>query len=162
MKIGVLSDTHIPTAAPSLPKEILSAFKGVDMIFHAGDFVERAVLTELVRIAPCYAVRGNMDAKDLSSSLPARLIVPVGKFKIGLFHGHGSPSRLIELLKEEFKQDAPDAIVFGHSHSPFNKVEDGVLFFNPGSPTDKVYAPYNSYGILNVNDKITGEIVRLP
>ena len=54
-----------------------------------------------------------------------------------------------------------DAIVFGHSHSPINEVHDGILFFNPGTPTDKVFATFNSFGILEVNDKIKGRILRL-
>ena len=37
MKIGVISDTHIPRAAAELPPEIYKAFKGVDLILHAGD-----------------------------------------------------------------------------------------------------------------------------
>ena len=161
MKIGVLSDTHIPIAAPSLPKEILSAFKGVDLIFHAGDMVEASVLKELKKIARVYAVRGNMDSKEVADLLPRRLVIPVGKFKIGIFHGYGAASKLVELLKEEFRADPVDSVVFGHSHTPFNEAQGGILFFNPGSPTDKTCAPYNSFGILEVNDKISGEIIRL-
>ena len=54
-----------------------------------------------------------------------------------------------------------DVIVFGHSHSPVNELRDGILFFNPGSPTDKIFAKYNSYGILTINKEIKGEIIRL-
>ena len=63
------------------------------------------------------------------------------------------------MVKGEFED--VDVIVFGHSHTPLNEVEEGVLFFNPGSPTDKVFAPYNSIGILHVDKKIKGEIIRL-
>lgn len=161
MKIGVISDTHIPLASPFLPKEVISGLKGMDFILHAGDLVDSSVLSELKKIAPTYAVRGNMDSKDLLHLLPGRLIMPVGKFKIGLFHGFGSPSKLVELLKEEFKNEKLDAIIFGHSHYPFNEVQDGILFFNPGSPTDKVFSPYNSFGILDISDKITGRIVKI-
>ena len=51
MKIGVLSDTHIPGACASLPAEIVAAFKDVDLILHAGDLVEMKVLKELRKIA---------------------------------------------------------------------------------------------------------------
>ena len=32
MKIGVISDTHIPDRAKDIPQKILEAFKNVDMI----------------------------------------------------------------------------------------------------------------------------------
>ena len=44
MKVGVISDTHIPTIAPSLPPAVYEIFKGVDLILHAGDIVELSVL----------------------------------------------------------------------------------------------------------------------
>ncbi len=36
MKIGVISDTHIPAAGPEPPAEVATAFAGVDLILHAG------------------------------------------------------------------------------------------------------------------------------
>ncbi len=160
MKIGVLSDTHIPFAAAKLPEEIYLAFKDVDLILHAGDLIDISVIDELKKIARTEAVRGNMDEAAVVSTLPAKKIVEAGRFKIGLIHGYGSPSGLIDRLAGEFPQKV-DAIVFGHSHSPLNEVKNGILFFNPGSPTDKIFANYNSYGILTVNDGIKGDIIRL-
>ena len=61
----------------------------------------------------------------------------------------------------EFKKDKVDIIIFGHSHTPENKKIDGILFFNPGSLTDKDFAPYNSYGILELNDEIEAKIIRI-
>ena len=52
-------------------------------------------------------------------------------------------------------------LVFGHSHQPMNEIKDGILHFNPGSPTDKIFAPFNSYGILEINDKINGKIIKI-
>ncbi len=65
----------------------------------------------------------------------------------------------LELVKAQF--DNVNVIVFGHSHSPVNEVQNGALFFNPGSPTDKIFASYNSVGILEVGDTIKGRIIRL-
>ena len=63
-------------------------------------------------------------------------------------------------IRDRFK--GVDAIIFGHSHEPVNMVKNGVLFFNPGSPTDKIFAKANSYGILEITDKkIEGKILRL-
>jgi len=41
-----------------------------------------------------------------------------------------------------------------------NMKKDGVLYFNPGSPTDKIFASKNTYGILEITPKgIEGSIV---
>lgn len=161
MKIGVLADIHIPERADKLPEKLLEELKGVDMIILAGDLTIASVLKSLKEIAPVVAVRGNMDQPEVFSVLKNKEIVIAGKFRIGVFHGFGSPQRIIDVLKAEFKDDKVDAIIFGHSHQPMNEYSEGVLFFNPGSPTDKVFAPYNSYGIIEINDGIKAEIKRL-
>jgi putative phosphoesterase len=160
MKIGVISDTHIPYAASQLPSKIYEDFKNVDLILHAGDLVDISVLEELKKMADVQAVHGNMDAPKVFKLLPEKKIINIGTHSIGLTHGHGPPFNLIHRVREEFTQKV-DVIVFGHSHSPVNKIQDGILFFNPGSPTDRVFAKHNSYGILTVNKGIKGEIVRL-
>ncbi len=159
MKIGVVSDTHIPESVPDLPAELMHGFEGVDIILHAGDILDCAVLDELAAIAPVRAVRGNMDNFPRSYELPEKLVVEAEKFRIGLIHGHGAPNGLERRIAKEF--DDVHCIVFGHTHRPFNEVIDGVLLFNPGTPTDRRFAPYRSFGILDVADRITGRIIRL-
>ena len=44
LKIGLISDTHIPEARPTLWPQIYDAFADVDLIFHAGDIHELYVL----------------------------------------------------------------------------------------------------------------------
>lgn len=158
MKILVLSDTHIPVAAQDLPKEICKAIDGVDMILHAGDLIERSVLEKLKLLKETRAVCGNMDSKELCMMLNSKEIINIGKFKVGLTHGYGAPSEIMQTVRREF--DKIDVLVFGHSHTSMNVMKDGVLYFNPGSPTDKIFASKNSYGILEVTDKkVEGTIV---
>jgi putative phosphoesterase len=160
MKIGVLSDTHIPRACAKLPHEVLEAFKEVDLILHAGDLIEMNVLEELRKIAPTKAVYGNMDEPQVRRALSEKEIIKVNGFTIGLIHGYGPPANLINYIKKSFPENI-SAIVFGHSHSPINEVKGGVLYFNPGSPTDKIFARFNSFGILTVAGGIKGEIIRI-
>jgi putative phosphoesterase len=156
----VLSDTHIPKAAADLPQEIYDAIKDVDLIIHAGDFVEKAVLDKLMGLKRTKAVFGNMDSRDLCATLNQKEVIEVENFKIGLIHGYGSPATLMETVRGEFTK--VDAIIFGHSHTPTNTVWNKVLYFNPGSPTDTIFAPYNSYGILEITEKgIEGRILKL-
>ena len=161
MKIGVISDTHIPERALDIPPEIYSAFKDADLILHAGDLASLDVLKLLEKICPVKAVCGNMDDANSRKILKDKEIIEAGKFKIGLIHGRGNPSNLIDFARSAFSEKL-DVIVFGHSHSPFNEKIAGTLFFNPGSCTDTVFAPYRSYGILEINDHIQAKIVRLP
>ena len=157
MKIGVVSDTH----SLELPQVMLEDFKEVDFIIHAGDFCSLDVLNRFKKIKDVKAVYGNMDGHDMRQVLPRKQIIPCGKFTIGIFHGEGAPKMLLEKVQSEFQGEKVDAVIFGHSHQPMNETIDGVLYFNPGSPNDTVHAPYRSYGILDVNDKITGKIVKI-
>jgi len=162
MKIGVISDTHISQKSEHLPKKILDDFKTADMVIHAGDLIDIAVLEELRKICKdVRAVAGNMDSPELKQKLNIKEIIPAGKYRIGLMHGWGNPAKLIEALNDAFKEDQVDIIVFGHSHSPVNLKKSGMLFFNPGSAMDKTFAPYNSYGILEISDKIEARIIKL-
>ena len=158
-RIGVISDTHIPKTAEDLPKAVYKEFQKVDMILHAGDLVEMRVLTELESIAPTTAVCGNMDMEDVKAALPQKRIIEVGGFKIGLIHGYGVPGNILETVSKEFNR--VNVIVFGHSHSPLSKRIGKVLFFNPGSPTDRIFATRNTFGILEVGKEITGKIIDL-
>ena len=162
MRIGIISDTHIPDKAKTIPAPILEAFKGVDMIIHAGDLVNLSVLKQLKTVcSKVYAVYGNMDPHDIRSHLPEKEIITAGRHRIGVTHGCGAPGSLIEQTMKVFKDDKVDLIIFGHSHSPTNENRDGIIFFNPGSATDKIFAPFNSYGIIEINGEIKAQIIKI-
>jgi len=158
MRIGVISDTHIPKAAKELPEAVCKEFQNVDMILHAGDLVEMSVFKQLCALAPTHAVCGNMDMFEVKASLPQKDTIKVSGFKIGLVHGYGAPGKIVETVSKEFSR--VDVIVFGHSHVAFCQKQKKTLLFNPGSPTDKIFATYNSFGILEVGDEITGKIIK--
>jgi len=160
MIIGVLSDTHIPNSAPDLPEKIYKEFSKFDLILHAGDLVNIKVLENLKKINKVIAVSGNMDDAQVTSVLPRKETIECGKFKIGLIHGQSYLSEMLKYIHREFNKKI-DAIVFGHSHQPLNETRNGILYFNPGSPTDKVFSPFNSYGIIEIGDKISAKIIRI-
>jgi len=161
MRIVVLSDTHVPRMARDIPKAVYEEIRKADLVLHAGDFAEVNFLEKLRKIKKTVGVYGNLDSKELSSELKSKEIIEAGKFRIGLIHGWGPPDGLTDRISGEFKGDKVDCIVFGHSHHPMNETIGKVIFFNPGSPTDKIFAPYNSYGIIEADDKITAKIVKL-
>ena len=162
MKIGVIADTHISEASGKLPEKVLLAFKDVDLIIHAGDLVDLRVLDILRRVSKeVKAVYGNMDPRPVREKLPAKQVISIGKHRVGVMHGYGNPRMLLDALTKEFKGDKVSLVIFGHSHEPMNLKKGDCLYFNPGSPTDKVFAPYNSFGIIEINDKIEARIIKI-
>lgn len=159
LRIGVISDTHIPARGRSLPAEVFRIFADVDLILHAGDLVTLDVLTELEALAPVCAVYGNVDPPEVRRRLTARRIVEAGRFRIGLCHGDGGRSA-VEVAARAFS--GVDCVVFGHSHQPLCEWRGGVLFFNPGSPTDRRREAHYSVGLLRAGEALTGEIIRWP
>ncbi len=160
MKIGVLSDTHIATMAQGmvLSQRLLNGpFAGIDAVLHAGD----QVLPELESCfspIPWYAVRGNM---DVAVQEPLKRIVELGGKRIGMLHGWGAPKDIEQRVLAEFTHERIDVLVFGHSHQPLCRSEGGLLLMNPGSPTDRRYAPGHTVGLLTVSSNIHGEIISL-
>ncbi|TRZ95103.1 metallophosphoesterase [bacterium] len=162
MKIGIIADTHISEKTETIPQEVLRAFETVDMIIHAGDLISLNVMKQLKNICPeVKAVYGNMDPREVRVALAEKEIIKINNFKIGVTHGKGSPNQLIEFTTRVFKADNLDVIIFGHSHSALNLKKGNILYFNPGSPTDKKFALYNSYGIITLGDTIEGEIIKI-
>jgi putative phosphoesterase len=158
MKIIVISDTH----SAVLPKVLQQAISGAELVIHAGDLCDMGVLESLKGAKDVKAVYGNMDGPELRKVLPRSMVISCDSARIGVFHGEGDPAHLLERVKGLFKDQALSAVVFGHSHEPMNAVIDGVLYFNPGSPTDSVRSPYLSYGILEVKGgQVKGRIVKI-
>jgi len=157
--IGVVSDTHIPSRARELPKPLLQAFAGVDMIIHAGDITAPTVLEELGQLAPVVAVAGNMDSWEMYERLGEIRLLELAGFRIGVLHGHGGYGNVRDRVLAAFTD--VDCIVFGHTHAPYCQKHEGVLLFNPGSPTDRRRQPRASYGLLHLGREIRGEIIFL-
>jgi len=154
VRIGVISDTHIPDKCEHIPEAVLNAFKHVDIVIHAGDIVSLEAIEELRSVCPrIVAVAGNMDCSDVVKKYPVKQVFDISGVKIGLMHGSGAPVNLVELLKSTFKIDNCDIIIFGHSHKPMNEKIGKILFFNPGSATDFLSGDV-SYGIIEINDRL--------
>lgn len=161
-RIAVVSDTHIPARAHTLPPRLLELLQGAELILHAGDLVDESVLDELRALAPVEAVAGNMDPYSLHRSLGRRKLVRIGAVTVGLVHGDGARSNTFTRALETFSgvKQQPQAIVFGHSHKPLCCRHEGILMFNPGSATDPRRSPQPSCGFLSIEGgNIDGEII---
>lgn len=158
MKIGVLSDTHLKARDEHLEMIVADHFHDAEIILHAGDIVDEAVL-DVFNGRNLIAVFGNMDSPSLQSRLPARRVIEIGGRRIGLIHGWGAPDGIKWRIREAF--EPVDCIVFGHTHRPEIDRQDGVLFFNPGSATDRRYAEKRTVGILTVGETLEASIIAL-
>jgi putative phosphoesterase len=151
MLIGLLSDTHMPLRARVLPDEVFAAFEGVDLILHAGDLNTLDMLDPLAALAPVRAVHGNTDPWDVTHALPATLTLELAGLVVGLTHGHpGGPGATPDRAARTFP-DA-DVVVFGHSHQPLIAQRGSQLLVNPGSPTDRRWAPQRSVARLWIGE----------
>ncbi|WP_307442254.1 MULTISPECIES: metallophosphoesterase [unclassified Paenibacillus] len=158
MRIGVISDTHLSPRVQKLPDALLAGLQGVDIIIHAGDWVSEHVVELVERIAPCESVAGNNDGSDIIERFGLRKILTLGGYRIGLIHGDGFRKTTEERAREAFQAERPDIVIFGHSHVPYQQTINGILMFNPGSPTDKRRQPQYSYGIIELGDSIHAEL----
>jgi len=150
MRIGLISDTHIPTAAPQLWPQVYGALRGVDLIMHGGDLMVPEVIDWLEEIAPVMAVSGNGDYTGWQRSIPPEdprlseskvLTVESGgrELRIGLVHDfqlpEAPPLRTVEGLMTHYFGRAVNVIVRGSTHAAEITTVKGVLIVNPGSPT---------------------------
>ena len=170
MRIGLLSDTHVPYRAPEIPASVLHALSGVDLILHAGDVDEPWALEALRTVAPVCAVRGNyhlLERSNAGASLPKSVELEREGFRIALDHGHrlGITTffwKAVTLLRNlagrwEFaaydgaiarsllaRFPQADVIVFGHTHRFYQAWWGETLLINPGAalPTAYFNAPF--------------------
>jgi putative phosphoesterase len=158
VKIAVIADTHTRGMSRTVPMGAWPYLESADHILHAGDVVDPAVLDEMKALAPVTVVMGNCDAWDIRDwGATETTLVELGGIRIGMVHDSGlNPGR-----RERMRKLFTDArvVVFGHSHMPYNEDDDGLLLFNPGSPTWRRRAPFTSMGLLWIADgDVEGEI----
>ncbi|NUN97298.1 MAG: metallophosphoesterase family protein [Candidatus Omnitrophica bacterium] len=89
MRIGVLSDTHVPSVCRVMPDAVWRALDGCETVLHAGDFDSWETYCEFKKRFPVFGVIGNRDSFGVSEEVPERRIVELGSFRIGMTHGSG-------------------------------------------------------------------------
>lgn len=154
MKIGLVSDTHMPRAAKALPAALRSRLIAhqVELILHLGDFTTLAVAELFEEIAPFDAVAGNNDDHEIRHRFGLKKIIVAGGLRLGMVHGDGVRKSTLERALDAFADETPDVILFGHSHMPYCRRHGERWVINPGSPTEKRRHSHYSYGILEIRD----------
>jgi uncharacterized protein len=150
INVGVISDTH-----GMVRPEAIRALRSPELIIHAGDVGDSAVLERLSAIAPTIAVRGNVDKGPWAQSLPLSEVVQVGEIQLYVLHD-------LAALDLDPRAAGFAAVIFGHSHQPIAEVRDGVLFLNPGSAGSRRFALPVAVARLRVVGKtLSHELIEL-
>jgi putative phosphoesterase len=121
MLLGIISDTH-----GLLRPEAEEALRGVDLIIHAGDVGHPEVLSKLKRIAPVFAVRGNVDTAPWTHELPTTTVVEAGNATFYVLH-------VLDHLDLRPEAAGFHFVISGHTHQPMQRERNGVIYLNPGS-----------------------------
>lgn len=106
--------------------EAFEALRGSESILHAGDVGKPEILEELRKIAPVFAIRGNVDTELWCKKLKKTELVETSAATFYLIHN-------IDELDLNPSAAGIHIVLFGHSHQPTQYEKDGVLYINPGS-----------------------------
>jgi uncharacterized protein len=160
VKLLLIADTHIPKRGRDLPARVWDEVVRADVVLHAGDWVDVALLDALTeratRLIGCW---GNNDGPDLRARLPEIATATLEGVRFTVVHETGGAAGRNERMSRRYPDT--DVLVFGHSHIPWDATSStGLRLLNPGSPTDRRRQPHRTYMTTNV-DAGTLSAVRL-
>jgi putative phosphoesterase len=158
VELLLIADTHLPKRARDLPASVWDEVARVDVVLHAGDWVEPSLLDELearsTRLIGCW---GNNDGEELRRRLPERADVVLDGVRFTVVHETGSSGGRDARMAHAYPHT--DVLVFGHSHIPWDATAPtGLRLLNPGSPTDRRRQPFCTYMTATVNGSVLSDV----
>ncbi|CAA9272948.1 MAG: Phosphoesterase [uncultured Blastococcus sp.] len=156
------SDTHVPKRARDLPTALWTAIEEADIVVHAGDWVDDALLDQFeARSRRLVAVHGNNDHGALRRRLPEIARAEIERIRFAVVHETGDAKGREERCAARFPDT--DVLVFGHSHIPWDTTAPtGLRLLNPGSPTDRRRQPHGTYVTAVADDGALRDVVLHP
>lgn len=136
MRIGLLSDTHLPNLIYQLDElgpEPAAFFSTVDLIMHGGDLSSPMVLDWLEQFAPVVCTTGNNDP-IIDSRCKDVEILDIDGWRLGMIHSLKRGFRPIEDLQQLFPTPV-QIMIAGDTHQELLEYREGVVVLNSGSPT---------------------------
>ncbi|MEU8212841.1 metallophosphoesterase [Micromonospora sp. NPDC049044] len=145
MRLVLTADTHVPKRARDLPGPLWAAIEAADVVVHAGDWVDEALLDAMTaRSRRLVGVYGNNDGPALRARLPEVARVDLDGLRVAVVHETGPRTGREQRCAARFPD--VDVLVFGHSHIPWDtEAPGGLRLLNPGSPTDRRSQPRATY-----------------
>ena len=162
MRLLLLADTHLPTRARDLPRQVWDEVEAADLVVHAGDWVSVELLDLLEqrarRVLACW---GNNDGPALRARLPEVARATLEGVRVAVVHETGG--RAGREARADLAHPGTDLLVFGHSHIPWDSTTPaGMRLLNPGSPTDRRRQPTCTYLTLTLADGAVSDVVLHP
>ncbi|HEU4674765.1 MAG TPA: metallophosphoesterase [Motilibacteraceae bacterium] len=161
-RLLLIADTHLPRRAKDLPAAVWDEVDRADVVVHAGDWVDVALLDALAaRSRRLEGVWGNNDGPPLRARLPEVARFDVDGLRFAVVHETGSSAGREKRMDAAFPD--VDVLVFGHSHIPWDTVApSGLRLLNPGSPTDRRRQPACTFMTVVVDAGRMAEVVLHP
>jgi uncharacterized protein len=135
MKVGILSDTHDQVRTTRTAVGVLVA-EGAEVLIHCGDLTGPEIVYECAGL-PSYYVFGNndFDESGLRRAMQAvggtcmefGGVVELAGRRIAVTHGD------ISSEMRKLSEQAPDYLLFGHSHQPADRRREATRWINPGA-----------------------------
>ncbi len=153
-EIIVVSDTH---RFNGYLTALENAYPRADLYLHLGDLQD-----DPSRFPKWKFVRGNCDDFFSGKLMPSLRVVEKDGIRILMTHSH----RLLQTsLKEELirlaKENNCSVVLYGHSHVPSMKKEQGIWLINPGSPALARTGSRPCYGRIVIEDgEVKPELIR--
>ncbi|WP_162146801.1 metallophosphoesterase family protein [Acholeplasma granularum] len=146
MKLLITGDIH---GRDDVLQKVLKKEKTFDMHLNTGDI---GLDFQTIENSKMIAVKGNT---DYYLDLPTERLIEHNGLRILLTHGHLQNVKygLTELIMMAKEMDA-NICIFGHTHDPFYRRIDNIIFINPGALTgikDKTYAIYEDQKVSIIN-----------
>lgn len=167
MRIGLITDTHLPSLTRSLDElgpSVGDAMRGVDLILHAGDVTSPTVLDWCEQFAPVLVAEGNNDL-FVDRRMAAVQLLEIEGFRVGMAHELRPESRPIQqLLASALGGEQVDILIGGDTHVERLEYREGVLLVNSGSPIlpHHLSTRLGTVGILDITPgRVHAEIVHL-
>lgn len=163
IRVLIIADTHVPHRAKDLPQTVWGEVDRADVVVHAGDWVDVALLDRLEqRSRSLLACWGNNDGSAVRRRLPEVASATIAGVRVTVVHETGARERRNERMRGAYPDT--DLLVFGHSHIPWDTTYAGLRLVNPGSPTERRREPACTYVTARLSDGRVEDVVlhRLP
>ena len=162
VSLVVTADTHLPRRARDLPPALWAAVAAADLVVHAGDWVDVALLDLLeARSRRLLAVYGNNDHGALRERLPEVARAEIEGIRLAVVHETGDKKGREARCAARFPDT--DLLVFGHSHIPWDTTAGtGLRLVNPGSPTDRRRQPFCTFVTAVADDGVLRDVTFHP
>jgi len=163
VQLVLVADTHVPKRARDLPAAVWAAIESADVVVHAGDWVDVALLDRMQQQARrLIGVVGNNDGPDLRARLPETARVDLDGVRLTVVHETGGRTGRERRMDAAYAGDT-DVVVFGHSHIPWDtRTRSGLRLLNPGSPTDRRRQPVATYMTAQIRGGELRDVALVP